>query len=294
MGVPTVTRADAITIPAHPGYWLLGGDGGVFTHGARFAGSAAADPAACPANSTDRAMPNGTCFAMAARPDGKGYWILNASTGKVFPFGNAAFYGDPETSDAGVPREFVPNSIAIVSTPSGNGYWILESGLSGLGGVRAYGDAEFYGDTVHLGQGHRGVPVGMAATPDGKGYWIVDSDGGVFNFGNAQYHGSLGTIVLATRVVGIAATLSGDGYYLASADGGVYAFGDARFAGSAFGIGLVRPIVGVAANVSGSGYWLVASDGGVFSFGGAPFLGSQGGTALERPIFAIAATANGA
>ncbi len=32
--------------------------------------------------------------------------------------------------------------------------------------------------------------VGMAATPDGQGYWLVASDGGVFSFGDAGFHGS--------------------------------------------------------------------------------------------------------
>ena len=34
--------------------------------------------------------------------------------------------------------------------------------------------------------------VGMAATPDGQGYWLVASDGGVFSFGDAAFHGSTG------------------------------------------------------------------------------------------------------
>lgn len=32
-------------------------------------------------------------------------------------------------------------------------------------------------------------PVGMTATPTGNGYWIICSDGGVFSFGDAVYHG---------------------------------------------------------------------------------------------------------
>ena len=31
----------------------------------------------------------------------------------------------------------------------------------------------------------------MAATPDGKGYWVAASDGGIFNFGNAAFEGSV-------------------------------------------------------------------------------------------------------
>ena len=34
--------------------------------------------------------------------------------------------------------------------------------------------------------------VGMAATPNGAGYWLVASDGGVFSFGDARFHGFLG------------------------------------------------------------------------------------------------------
>ena len=32
----------------------------------------------------------------------------------------------------------------------------------------------------------------MASTPDGKGYWLVASDGGIFSFGDAAFHGSMG------------------------------------------------------------------------------------------------------
>ena len=32
----------------------------------------------------------------------------------------------------------------------------------------------------------------MAATPDGGGYWLVASDGGIFAFGDAGFHGSAG------------------------------------------------------------------------------------------------------
>ena len=34
--------------------------------------------------------------------------------------------------------------------------------------------------------------VGMAATPTGRGYWLVASDGGIFTFGDASFHGSTG------------------------------------------------------------------------------------------------------
>ena len=38
-----------------------------------------------------------------------------------------------------------------------------------------------------------GAPViTMASTNSGAGYWLVASDGGVFNYGDAQFFGSLG------------------------------------------------------------------------------------------------------
>ena len=77
--------------------------------------------------------------------------------------------------------------------------------------------------------------VGIAATPDGNGYWEVASDGGVFNFGDASFFGSMGGQRLNAGVVGMAATPDGKGYWLAAADGGVFSFGDARFMGSMSG-----------------------------------------------------------
>ena len=274
------------------GYWLLAGDGGVFAFGAGFAGSAASDPQRCPAVTTDRSEPNGTCFSIAANPIGHGYWVLNGDTGAIYPFGDSLFYGDPAEAFAGVPREFVPIGRAIVATPTGHGYWVLEAGLSGLGSVRAFGDAVFYGDTVQQATAHAGVPVALVATHDGRGYWIVDSDGGVFGFGDAVFLGSMGGRTLNQPVVGAAATPDGRGYYLVSADGGVFTFGDATFTGSMGGQRLNQPVVGVAVDPASRGYWLVAADGGVFAFGGAPFRGSLGATPINRPIFAIASGSN--
>jgi hypothetical protein len=130
--------------------------------------------------------------------------------------------------------------------------------------------------------------VGMAATPNGNGYWEVASDGGVFTFGGATFHGSMGGRHLNAAVVGMAATPDGGGYWLVGADGGVFSFGDAGFYGSAGNVRLVKPIVGMAATPDGRGYWLVASDGGVFSYGDAQFLGSMGGRHLNQPIVGMA------
>jgi ribosomal protein L24E len=77
--------------------------------------------------------------------------------------------------------------------------------------------------------------VGMAATPSGQGYWLVASDGGVFSFGDAGFHGSTGSIVLNKPAVGMAPTPSGQGYWMVASDGGIFTFGDAGFSGSAAG-----------------------------------------------------------
>ena len=222
-------------------------------------------------------FPDGTCLALAPTPDGGGYWILNVDTGTITAFGNAGDFGEPADDFVGVPREFVPNSIAIVSTPSGQGYWVLEVGLSGAGTVAPFGDADFFGDTQTLMQqtqtAFNGEPVGLVATPSGQGYWEVWSDGGVFGFGDAGFFGSTGGIQLNKPIIGMAATATGMGYWLIASDGGVFAFGDAVFHGSTGGIALNKPIVGIAATDDGAGYWLAASDGGIFAFGTAPFVG---------------------
>ena len=127
----------------------------------------------------------------------------------------------------------------------------------------------------------------------GHSYWLVASDGGVFSFGAAKFHGSLGGVTLARPIVAAVATPDGHGYWLVASDGGVFSFGDAAFHGSLGGVTLARPIVAAVATPDGHGYWLVASDGGVFSFGDAAFHGSLGGMTLARPIVAAVATPDG-
>src|SRR5581483_4423138 len=51
------------------------------------------------------------------------------------------------------------------------------------------GGAGFHGSLA--GRRLNAPVVGIAATADGGGYWLVASDGGVFTFGDAAYHGSM-------------------------------------------------------------------------------------------------------
>jgi hypothetical protein len=108
----------------------------------------------------------------------------------------------------------------------------------------------------------------MASTETGQGYWLVASDGGVFSFGDAGFHGSTGGVRLAQPIVGMASTATGQGYWLVASDGGVFSFGDAGFYGSVAGRGLA-PTVGIMA--SGAGYDLTLADGSIWQFApGAP------------------------
>ena len=61
---------------------------------------------------------------------------------------------------------------------------------------------------------------------------MVAGDGGMFDFGDARYAGSLGEKALPAPVVGMVATSTGKGYWLATQSGKVYVLGDAESYGS--------------------------------------------------------------
>ena len=147
--------------------------------------------------------------------------------------------------------------------------------------------------------GDAGTPPPVVAVPCSapaggpNGYIMAARDGGVFDFGNLPFCGSLGNLTLNAPIVAAAESRDGGGYWLAAADGGMFAFDDAAFYGSMGGKPLAQPIVAVAATPDGHGYWLVARDGGIFAFGDAQFLGSMGGHPLNQPIVGMAATSDG-
>ena len=175
----------------------------------------------------------------------------------------------------------------VLAVPAGPGG--ADAGAVPPNSVRAFGAASL-GD---LAAASPNQPlVGMATTADGGGYWLVASDGGVFAYGDAAFHGSTGDLVLTQPIVGMAGDPATGGYWLVASDGGVFAF-DAPFDGSEGGQPLAQPIVGMAAMLDGGGYWLVASDGGVFSFGDAAFHGSEGGQPLNAPVAGMAVTGDG-
>ncbi|HVW33205.1 MAG TPA: carboxypeptidase regulatory-like domain-containing protein [Acidimicrobiia bacterium] len=205
-----------------------------------------------------------------------GYWLLGAD-GAVYPFGDAAPYGDASAVLAsGAPAA---RAVDLEPTPSGQGYWVLDS----RGRVHPFGDAGHYGDVVPSRLSAGEVPASLSATPTGAGYWVFTSRGRAFPFGDAAFLGDMSGHALNGPVLDSVATPSGHGYYMVASDGGIFAFGDAAFAGSMGGQKLNAPVRSLVPDGDGAGYWLVASDGGVFAFD-APFRGSMGGQRLNQPV----------
>jgi hypothetical protein len=172
-----------------------------------------------------------------------------------------------------------PGAVALAGTPGG--YRVADS----IGAVTNFGSAP----PLVVPRPNSNFPVvGMVAAPTGDGDWLVASDGGVFSYGSAAFHGSAGGIHLNSPIVGLAADPATGGYWLVATDGGVFSYG-APFYGSAGNIHLNSPVVGMAAAPGGTGYWLVAADGGVFSYGRAVFHGSAGSVLLNAPVVGMAA-----
>jgi hypothetical protein len=177
------------------------------------------------------------------------------------------------------------SAVGIAPTSDDHGYRTVNT----LGVITPEGDASSFGAPLTS----NAPIVGIQGTTVGDGAWVAAADGGVFTYGTAAFHGSLGGTHLNRPVVGIGAMPDGGGYYLVAGDGGVFAFGDAVFHGSLGGMHLNAPVVGIAVTPDGGGYYLVAADGGVFTFGDAHFAGSLGSVVLNAPIIGMAAGPHG-
>ena len=144
-----------------------------------------------------------------------------------------------------------------------------------------FGDAAFRGS---LGSLQLNSPIlSITATPSGNGYWLAAADGGVFAFGDAEFHGAA-TGVSQRPIVGMASTPSGHGYYLLASDGGVFAFGDAAFRGAAVDA-IGPPATAIAASPDGAGYWVLRQNGIVHPFA-VPAIGDIAGS--QNPAVGIA------
>ena len=180
------------------------------------------------ANST-----TGAWGGVTARPGG-GYWA-------VTPFGKVAGGGAPVFGDASTFRLNAP-IVDMAATPSGKGYWLV-------GGRRRH---------LQLRRRRRSTaaPAASSSTSPssawprrraGKGYWLVASDGGIFSFGDAAFHGSTGGIPSTNPSSAWPRHPPAHGYWLVASDGGIFSFGDAAFHGCTGSINLNQPIVGMAA-----------------------------------------------
>jgi hypothetical protein len=107
---------------------------------------------------------------------GNGYWVVTAG-GNVYPFGDAASYGEP-----GPLAEPVA---AAVRSADGGGYYILYPN----GAVYSYGDAVNYGSANGEVGGFNPAAT-IFTTSEGEGYWIVSANGSVITEGDAPYDGS--------------------------------------------------------------------------------------------------------
>ncbi len=125
------------------------------------------------------------------------------------------------------------------------------------------------------------------------GYWLAGADGGVYAFGDAGFHGSMGGHPLNAPVIAMTTTPDGGGYWLLGADGAVYAFGDAGFQGSMGGHPLNAPVIAMTTTPDGRGYWLLGADGAVYAYGDATFQGSMGGHQLAARVVAVLTTGTG-
>ena len=86
----------------------------------------------------------------------------------------------------------LPGNLVFQVGKESTGYLLSASQLGGIGG-------ELFSATLRPNS----PIVGMADTPDGRGYWLVASDGGVFCFGDAGFHGSTGAVRLNRPIVGM-------------------------------------------------------------------------------------------
>jgi hypothetical protein len=262
-----------ITNQTDHGYWLVGADGGIFSFGsAQFHGS------------TGSLKLQRPVVGITPTSDRQGYW-LEGSDGGVFAFGDAGFYGSlpglgfaPAGSAGSAPKLSAP-IVGMVPSADGGGYFMVSS----VGGVFAFGDAQFVGSCPGIG-GCQGSAVAVVPDATGLGYWIAMSNGNVYSFGDAPYLGAPGS--QGSPVTAAVRTPDGGGYWILLADGTVYNYGDAEYLGGASGLGGFNPATAISASADGGGYWLASASGAVDSYGDAPNDGDMAASHLSAPIVA--------
>jgi hypothetical protein len=132
VGAPPGPRAVEIaglaTTPTGQGYWLAANDGRVFAFGDAL--PRGGTPGRGVVGAVGAVKPAAPIVAIAAHPDGRGYWLLGADGG-VFAI-DTGFFG----SLAG--REPPPEAVQMRVTGTGEGYYVA----AGDGAVYVFGDAD--------------------------------------------------------------------------------------------------------------------------------------------------------
>ena len=160
-------------------------------------------------------MPPPRTSSSAPTPDAGGYWVVD-SAGDVYGFGDAGFYGSlpgrlsslvkTSAHDVVTGHQATVPVTGFAPTADGRGYWMVATD----GSLYTFGDAPNYGSLRDIGLTPPPVTVNgyippstvglsiplanvsaFVRTPDGGGYWFTSLNGGVFSFGDAQFHGSV-------------------------------------------------------------------------------------------------------
>ena len=181
--VGIASGAEAVDIeptPSGEGYWVLDDRGGIHARG---------DAVHHGALSAAQLRAGESATSLSATRTGLGYRVFT-SLGRVVPFGDATHLGDLSGTVLNGPV------LDSITTATGNGYYMVASD----GGIFSFGDARFFGS---MGGKRLNQPVrSLVPDPDGTGYWLVAADGGVFAFA-APFRGSMGGTRLNRPVTGM-------------------------------------------------------------------------------------------
>jgi hypothetical protein len=269
----TTARPPTVAPIAQHGYWLVGGDGGIFTFGAaRFFGS------------TGNLTLQRPVVGITPTATRDGYWLV-ASDGGIFAFGDSGFYGSLPglgigPAGAGSGRKLSAPIVGMVPSTDSHGYFMVGAD----GGVFAFGDAHFEGSCPGIG-GCSGPAVAVMPDASGNGYWLVTATGNIYTFGDASYYGAPGP--QSSPVTSAVRTADGNGYWILFANGNVATYGDAPFLGAIPGqTGGLNPATAIFATAGGGGYWITSALGAVYSFGDAPYQGGMSDKQLKAPVIA--------
>jgi len=207
ISLPSGVTAAGITLDSMTGgYWIVASNGMVKGFNAPFHGDTLVPPGGWGQHPA--------AVAIAAAPDGSGYYVLRAN-GAVYAYGVKA-----HGSLAGhlFYRTIAPVvAAALAIDPATGGYWIATS----TGSVANFDAPSFGSPMVDAHGTYDGVPVSaLAAAPGGTGYYVLRANGEIDAYG-ARPHGSV-TATNAMPVGGFASALAVDpvtgGYYVALDD----------------------------------------------------------------------------